>query len=146
MVLTYATWLTRGTVNEILVESGHTGERRSFSSQLNGDSMRTDDHRVALAGYLEMMLDGLIKWRLPFSTKEAARKKCRSPRLIHGEWKAFELRYACDTHLGDRHCSPTSYLRATCNKYRHSSASFMFISSCAIVLFLINRILWSGCF
>lgn len=37
--------------------------------------MRTGDHRVVLASYLEMMLGALIKWRLPFPGERAARQK-----------------------------------------------------------------------
>jgi len=70
-------------MNEVSVESGHMRQKRPFSSRFNGNSMRTDDHRVALAGYFEMMLNALIKWRLPFPTKGAAHKKY--PLLVHGE-------------------------------------------------------------
>lgn len=79
------------------VESGHTRQKRSFSSRLNGNSMRTDDHRVALAGYLQMMLDALIKWRLPFPMKGAAHKKYQSsppcPRRMKSFRASLRLRY-----------------------------------------------------
>lgn len=46
-------------------------------SQLNEDSSRTNDYRVPLADYLEMMLRALIKWHLPFPVKRAAREEYR---------------------------------------------------------------------
>jgi len=93
----------------------------------------------------EMMLGALIKWRLPYPAKEAARKKKwkkkknrRSP-FACGEWKAFELRYACNTDLSHRYCPRTSYLRTTCNKYRHSSFRVFYLhrlARCVRYLFL----------
>lgn len=69
------------------------GEKRIFLCSWMENCSRTGDHRrVPLASYLEMMLGALIKWRLPFSAKGAAGKKCRRfPfSLVHGErWKAF---------------------------------------------------------
>lgn len=68
-------------MNEVSVESG--GETIFLRGSM--ETTRTDDHRVALAGYLEMMLDALIKWRLPFPVKGAARKKMQGPPLSTSE-------------------------------------------------------------
>lgn len=123
----------------------HGRRGRSFFAtewRFHGERTTTEWHSPAISR--EMMLGALIKWRLPYPAKEAACKRKRKMPVPFacGEWKAFELRYACDTDLSDRYCPRTSYLRTTCNKYRHSSASFIFAVSRAVcdpffVLFII---------
>jgi len=140
LVCILVTRCIQGAVNKVLAIRGiGTHEKDDLSSRLNRlhENERPSSGTRQLS--FEMMLGALIKWRLPFpGEKSSLQKKCRSPPPpLRDGWKAFELRYARDTDLGDRHCPRTSYLRTTCNKYRYSFVSFIFahrLDLCAIYL------------